>query len=1009
MNTKSVLVIGAGVGGMKAALELAETGIQVYLLDRSPHIGGEISQLERQFPTNRCCMCQMLPTYGRDSSSQYCLRKDLYHPYITLISQADIERVGGEACDFRIDVKIRSRFIREDRCIGCDICSEVCPVEVKDEFNLLGFRKAAYIKYPQAIPNIYTIDQEHCTHCGACVEKCPTQAIDLSKQDEVRKLRVGAIVLAAGFDEFEPSKWSEYGYGRYPNVVTSIELERIFSDIGPYEGKLIRPSDRASVKKVAFLQCIGSRSYECDYCSSACCMYAMKEAMILKEIDPKIAISIFYMDLRAFGKGYYRYYLKARDELGINFTCCRVPTVKQNPERDTLSLVFLDAEGNLQQEEYDMVVLSIGQRPPKGHEHILRLLGLGENEWGFCQTHRFSPVETSREGIYVCGPISGPRDIPDTICQATAAASRVAALLKSTSEKKIEAKVEIPLDGVRDLLDEEPSIAIFICSCGGEISDIVDLESLSQSLQLLPQICGVEEVPYLCLDDTLSQVKERLKALKANRVIFASCVPYGYERRYQHTVKEAGLNPSLMEVVNLREQVSWVHKDEKGEAQKKALGLVMVAIEKLKRQEPLSSKNVPIHYPQVLVIGGGLAGLVSSLSLSQLGVEVHLVECSQELGGNLKEKRYNLEGDDPQILLRQLLEKVKASDLIHAHLESKIVELSGQMGNFKTVILYNSGEKETIAHGALIVATGGKERSPREYHYGESDQIITQKELEKKMAESKEMPRSVLMIQCVESREAERPYCSRVCCSQAVANALKIKGKSPQTEVVILYRDIMTYGFKEAYYTKCREMGMKFIRYSLEDKPRVSLENGAIKVEVNNPDLKKTLRFDPGLLVLSSGIDPNENEPLAKVLNLELDEDGFFKEAEVKFRPVDFLMEGIFLCGLAHSPMFLEETIAQAQAAAQRAWALLSKSEVEASRLVSYVNERRCSLCELCIAACPYQARVKDEENRKIIVREVLCQGCGACAMVCPNGAAKLKGYREDQMFSMVDALLSVG
>jgi len=993
---------------MKAALELAETGVKVHLLDRSPNIGGEISQLERQFPTNRCCMCQMLPTYGRDSSSQYCLRKDLYHPYITLISQAEVEKVEGEACDFKVGVRIKSRFIKEDKCIGCDICSEVCPVEVKDEFNLLASRKAAYIKYPQAIPNIYTIDQEHCTRCGACVEKCPTQAIDLSQQDEVRELEVGAIILAAGFDEFDPTLWSEYGYGRHPNVVTSIELERIFSEIGPYEGKLVRPSDKEPVKKVAFLQCIGSRTYENNYCSSACCMYAMKEAMILKEIDPEIEISLFYMDLRAFGKGYHRYYLKARDELKIKFVCCRVPTVKQDPKTGNLLLTFLDEEGNLQKEEHDMVVLSIGQRPPKGHEKILGLLGFEKNEWGFCQTGRFSPVETSREGIYVCGPISGPRDIPDTICQATAAAAKVAALLEPASEKKVETQVEVSLNKTADLLDEDPSIAIFVCKCGSEISEIIDVTSLAQSLRKLPQVSVVGEVPYLCLDDTLSQVKEKLKAHKVNRVVFASCVPYGYERRYQQTMEEAGLNSSLMEVVNLREQVSWVHKEEKEAAQKKALALVTVAVEKLRKQEPFFSKTVTIH-PQAVVVGGGLAGLVSSLSLSRLGVEVHLVEQTDVLGGNLKEKQYNLEGDNPQVLLRQLLEEVKRSSLIHLHLESEVVALRGQMGDFMTTLKDKDGNEDTISHGALIVATGGRERKPKEYHYGENDCIVTQKELEKIIVERKEMPDSVVMIQCTESRDAERPYCSRVCCSQAIANALKIKEKNPQTEITILYRDVMTYGFKEEYYTSCREAGVKFMRYSLEEKPHVSLEGEAIKVEVHTPDLKKTLRFNPGLLVLSAGIDPNENKSLAEVLNLELDEDGFFEEAEVKFRPVDFLVEGIFLCGLAHSPMFLEETIAQAQAAAQRAWTLLSKSEVKASRLVSLVNERRCSLCELCVAACPYQARVKDEDNRKIVVREALCQGCGACAMACPNHAAKMKGYKEDQMLSMVDTLLSVG
>ena len=994
---------------MKAALELAEVGIHVYLLDRSPNIGGEISRLERQFPTNRCCMCQMLPTYGRDASSQYCLRKDFYHSYITLLFQADLEGVEGEAGDFRVAVRIRSRFIKEDRCIGCALCSEVCPVEVKDEFNLLGSRKAAYIRYPQAIPNSYTIDQEHCTRCGACVEKCPTRAIDLSGQDEIKTLSVGAIVLAAGFDEFDPAEWSEYGYGRFPNVVTSIELERIFSETGPCGGKLVRPSDSEPVKKVAFLQCIGSRTREHNYCSSACCMYAMKEAMILKEADPDLSLSIFFMDMRAFGKGYHRYYLKARDELGIDFTCCRVPAVKQDPSTGNLMLVYLDGEGRLRGEEYDLVVLSIGQRPPRGHERMLRLLALEENEWHFCQTSRFSPVETSRRGIYVCGPFAGPRDIPDTICQATAAASGVAALLSPAALEQTEHAVERFPDAGGDPPDGEPGIVIFMCRCGGEISAVIDVESLAQSLRLLPPVRAVEEVSYLCMEDTLSQVQELIRAHKGNRVLFASCVPYGYERRYREAVKGAGLNTALMEIVNLREQVAWVHRDAREEARKKALALVTAAVERLKMQEPLASTVVPIRHRAVLVLGGGLAGLVAARTMSRLGVEVHLVERSAALGGNLREKQYNLEGDDPRVLLRQLLEEVQGNSLVSIHLETGVVSMSGQLGDFKTTVAGRNGDETTIAHGALIVATGGRERKPRAYHYGESDRILTQKELEQWIGEGRDIPSPVVMIQCVESREADRLYCSKVCCSQAVANALKIKERNPKTEVIILYRDVMTYGFKEAYYTACRERGVTFLRYALEEKPRVLLEGGIPRLEVATPDLRQTLRFDPGLIVLSSGIDPNDNKPLAEMLRVELNEDGFFKEAEVKFRPVDFLVEGMFLCGLAHSPLFVEETIVQAEAAAQRAWTLLSRSEIAASRLVSYVNERRCSLCELCIDACPYQARVKDEENRRIVVREALCQGCGACAMVCPNSAAKMRGAREDQMLAMVDTLLLTG
>ena len=1002
----AVLIIGAGIGGIKCSLDLAESGFKVYLADQSPFIGGTLAQLDRWFPDNHCGMCKILPIFSRDESSQFCLRRGLYHPNIEQLPLSTVSQVDGEAGGFQATVTGKPRGVNEELCIGCDLCAQVCPVEVPSEFNEgLENRKAIYLRNPLAISSGYAIDWDSCTKCGACVEKCPTDAIDLSQEEETRKLDVGAIVLSAGFEEFNPRPWSQYGYKRHPNVITSIQFERMLSASGPTGGEILRPSDNQPPRSIAFLQCIGSRTRERDYCSSACCMYALKEAVLAKEKNPELDTEIFYMDLRAFGKGYYRYYEQAKEEFAVKFTRCRIPTLKQDPTTKNLFFTAIGEDGGSERREFDLVVLSVGQTPSPRFIELGEILSIELNKWGFCKTQELSPVKTSKEGIFVCGSASAPKDIADTLVEASAAACQVSELLSSQRGQLITTK-DYPEE--LDLSETEARVAIFLCTCGEEIASTIDMEEMLDFAKGLSGVVYVEQTPYLCQKDTLEQVQGKIKEHEVNRVVFAACSDITYEKLFIDAMRDMGLNPSLLELVDFREQLCSINPDHKKQAMEKAKTLVAIALERVRTQEPLHLVSQNVEH-QALVIGGGLAGLTAALSLAEQGFEVQLAERTAELGGNLRHIFAILEGGDPQALRQDLIKRVEENPLIRLHTATEVIEVSGYAGNFEAVLKDTDSTHEPIKVGAIIIATGGEAYEPNEYCYNQSERVVTQAELEQQLVSGKLDAKElgcVVMIQCVGSRDKERPYCSRVCCSQALKNSLSLKERNPEIDIFVLHRDVMSYGFKEEYYSQAREKGVLFINYDLDRKPEVAIEGERLIVQTIEPTTGGVLKIEPDLLVLSTGIVPNDNNILAQMLNLELTEDGFFKEAEVKFRPVDFVINGIFLCGLAHSPRGITETIAQAQAAAQRAASILSRERLESGRVVSEVNERRCSGCELCVSACPYNARFKDTDKGVVVVIEALCQGCGACVAICPSGAAKLRGFTDKQVFSVMDAVI---
>ena len=986
-KTGAVLVVGGGVAGIQTSLDLADSGFKVYLLDEASSIGGVMAQLDKTFPTNDCSMCILAPKLvdaGR-------------HPNIQLITNAEIKKLQGEAGNFEVMVTRKSSYVNEEKCTGCGICAQKCPVEVIDEYNEgLGIRKAIYLKYPQAAPLVYTIDREECIGCGTCQEVCKAGAIEIGNEEETIVLNVGSIVLAPGFEEFDPSLKSEYGYGRFPNVVSSIEFERISNASGPYGGMILRPSDGEIPLKIAFIQCVGSRDAKLgnNYCSSTCCMYAIKEAVIAKEHNPELQCTIFFMDTRAYGKEFDVYYSRAEEEYGIKFARSRVSHVEEVPGSSNLIVRYASNEGPVD-EEFDLVVLSVGLKPPKHAEKLAKALDIELNKYNFCATQTFSPLETSKPGIFVCGAFSSPKNIQESVAQASGAAAKVAGLIASERGKLATVK-EYPPE--KDVSSEKSRIGVFVCHCGINIGGVVNVPEVIEYVRTLPDVVYAEDNLYTCSQDTQKRIQEKIKDHHLNRVVVASCTPRTHEPLFRETIREAGLNIYLFEMANIRDQCSWVHMHDPQRATEKAKDLVRAAVAKARLLRPLPKPVINVT-PAGLVIGGGLAGMTAALELAEQGFEVHLVEREKGLGGNLRHIYYLLGSEDPQERLRSIIKEISENEKIHVYLNTELVDVNGYVGNFKTT-LNCDGEKKEIDHGLTVLATGAVEYKPTEYLYGVDERVITQRELEEKLANGNFEARTVAMIQCVGSRNKERPNCSRICCAQAVKNALKIKEANPETDIYILYKDVRTYGFKEDYYREAASKGVLFICYDDENKPKVARENGKLKVMVWEPVVKAWIPVEPDLLVLSVAIIPNsDNQRIAQMLKVPLTKDGFFLEAHVKLRPVDFATEGVFLCGLAHSPMFIEESISQACGAAGRAMTILSKETLEAEGAIASIDENLCIGCGLCVTLCPYGAIEKDERGIARVI-EVLCKGCGTCGASCPKRAITMRYFTDEQIIA---------
>jgi len=845
-----------------------------------------------------------------------------------------------------------------------------------------------------------------CSECLQCVDACMAKAVIHDMAEQSVTLNVGSIVLAPGFALTDPAIREEYGYTHYPNVVTSLEFERILSASGPYQGHIKRPSDEAEPERIAWIQCVGSRDGSCGkgYCSSVCCMYATKEAIIAREHASGIQPTIFYMDIRAHGKGFDKYYERARDEYGVRYISCQISRIVEKPSSRNLMITYIDGSGSVVDEEFDLVVLSIGMSPPKSSRELAHIMGIDLDTYGFCRTDPLAPMKTSVPGIYVCGAFESPKDIPETVCQASGAAAYASEILSSSRGTLLRTE-EFPPE--RDITGEGPRVGVFVCHCGINIGGVVDVPAVKEYARELPGVAYVDENLYTCSQDTQAIIKQAVQENNLNRVVVASCSPRTHEPLFQETIREAGLNKYLFEMANIRDQCSWVHMKDKDEATAKAKDLVRMAVASAAYIEPLKEETLSVN-KRAMVVGGGAAGMTAALGLAEQGFDVVLVEREKELGGNLNKLHYTLENRETAPYRQALIDRVTSHPSIRVVLDAVIVDFTGFKGNFKTGIVSGPGMAyRQIEHGAIIIATGGEEHKPREYLYGTSESVMTQQELEDGITAGRVDPAAtgtVVMIQCVGSRIPERPYCSRLCCSAAIKNALLIKEKNPDTPVYILYRDIRTYGLLEDYYTRARKAGVMFIRYDLDNKPDVTGDNGRLSVSVYDPCLGEKVVLTPRLLVLSSAIVPRENDELATLLKLQRTQEGFFLEAHMKLRPVDLATEGVFLCGLAHAPKPLGESAAQAAAAVSRACTLLSHDTITVGGMVAVVDGEKCAACLTCVRVCSFDVPFINEEGvAQIDVAR--CQGCGSCVAECPGKAIQLQHCRDRQMIAKTTAL----
>ena len=939
---------------------------------------------------------------------------------------SEVIKIDGAAGNFSVTVKESPRYVDMTKCIACGACTEKCPKKVDSEYDAAtGKRKAIYVKYAQAVPLKYQIDPDACIRlqkpgaCGFCEKVCDAGAINFNDTEKIHQLNVGAVVLAPGFEAYDPTGAKVWGYGVYKNVITSLQLERYLSASGPTEGHLVRPSDGKAVNKVAFLQCVGSRDENLcgnGYCSSVCCMYAIKEAVIAKDHVPGLQTSIFYMDMRTHGKEFDQYLERAKDDSGVRFVRCRVSGVETEGTSGDLRLRYVNEHGRQVEEFFDMVVLSVGLQTPK---HVLKLAETADIKLtadNFAATSDFAPVQTSREGIFTCGAIAGPKDIPQSVVEGSAAAAAVADLL---APARYELTSEATFPEEKDISREEPRIGVFVCHCGSNIAGTIDVKAVEEYAATLPDVVYVERNLFSCSQDTQEMIAKRIQEKNLNRIVIAACTPRTHEPLFRETLKAAGLNEYLVEMANIRNHDSWVHSKYPNEATAKAKDLVRMAAAKVTYGDSLKPISVPITQ-KGLIIGGGVAGMTAALNLAKQGFDVHLVEKSDTLGGNALNLKHTWSGEHVPTQVAKLIDKVICNERIIIHKEHTVTAVEGFVGNFRSTITGPDGSTRVIDHGAGVVAIGGDAYIPNEYNYDSINRVVTSVQFDK-LFELKEkhvkQSKRFVFIQCVGSREGDQMYCSKVCCTHSVQSAITLKMENPERNVYILYRDMRTYGQREALYKQARKLGIIFINYELHGKPKVTECGQDIDVEVWDHVLHRPLKIKADMVILATAIRPKEDAAdLGKLYKVPVDGHGFFQEAHAKLKPVDFSTDGMFVAGLAHYPKPVEESVAQALAASARAATLLSKTQVSLDAIKATVDEEYCDGCALCVDVCPYnaitlveRAATADRPAGKLIrVNKAQCKGCGLCQGTCPKRGVLVSGFSMKQISAQIQAALAV-
>ncbi len=1198
-TTGAVMVVGGGISGMQSAIDLANSGFKVYLVESSPAIGGKMAQLDKTFPTNDCSMCIVSPKLVEVGG----------HLNIALLTHSEVTALQGEAGNFTAKITQHARYVHVDKCTGCGLCELVCPVtqiswfheqpeegekkkklkaknkrvitgpgkpqpttlakwtftvdeekcskcgschraclhgavawqkkeiatidqdkctgcgacfvacpekfgaitvteapdldknlgvairarwdeiikqlgppakgtksdcircglcvmmctkvmnigalqmvedgieagldicqvcgacesvcpvnfldvnEVTektprplfDEFNEgLNLRKPINIFYPQAVPRVPVIDEASCVRlntgeCGTCQAVCGVGAIDYSHTTEEKEIEIGSVIFSPGIEVFDAKIRGEFGYGIYKNVVTSIEFERLLSASGPTSGTVARPGDDKHPKKIAWIQCVGSRDHSCgrDYCSSVCCMYATKEAYIAREHDAAIEPTIFYIDMRSFGKNFDGYITRAKENK-VRYVRAMISRVFEDPVTGDLEVRYIDENGERQSEIFEMVVLSVGIQVPEKTKELARTLAIDMDDFGFAVTDGFRPMAASRPGVYVSGAFNGPKDIPETVSEASGAAQAASVGLAAARNTLLTEQVLPPEKIVEP--GEELRIGVFVCHCGSNIASVVDVAAVADYAKTLPNVVFSTHPLYTCSQDSIETIKDLIQEHNLNRIVVSACSPSTHEPLFMSTLRQAGLNKYFFDMANIRDQCSWVHPQEPGLATEKSKRLMRMAVANVSQAEPLSELEFDVE-STLLIIGGGVAGMTAAVEAAGQGFGVYLVEQQDELGGQVNNLKRSWDGQDFAPFLADLKARVEENDKIRVLTSSIVVDQGGFVGSFESEIMTPTGGSRKIKHGATLIATGAEEYRPDIYGLNEFDHVMSQTDFETMIADDPERAASctsIVMLQCAGSRCAEHlNYCSRICCNQAVKNSLRLKEVNPEARIDVLYRDMRCYGLTELDYRRARQAGVNFIRFDAESSaPAVEISENTISVTVKDPSIRMEVELNPDLLVLSTGIVPRDTEELATMLRVPRNDNGFFIEAHAKLRPVDLASEGIFMAGTAHGPKNVSETIAQAQAAVGRAATILANTKLKLSGVFSTVIPENCAVCLTCVRACPYGVPVINEEHTAYI-NPALCQGCGICVAECPaktitlgryqdkNINAKLKSYSE--------------
>ena len=1022
----AVLVIGGGVAGIQISLDLTELGFKVYLVERTPSIGGRMAQLDKTFPTLDCSLCILAPKMVEVFRNQN----------IELMTYHEVFKVTGEPGNFTASILKKPRYIDEEKCKGCGECAVKCPkITAPNPFEMnIGKRKSVYIPFPQAVPPIYLIDDQMCLYltkgvCQICKKTCPADAIDFEQKPQEFDIKIGAVVVATGFEMPAEKLSSRWGY-RFQNVVSGLEYERILCASGPFEGHVMRLSDEQEPEVIAFIQCAGSRDLHEDvpFCSSVCCTYTAKQAIITQEHSKNSSCFVFRHDIRAYGKNFYEFTQRAQEEYGVKYFQSKISMIEEDPETNDLIIRYEDLKsGEFKEFRANMVVLQSPLVPSKGVKELSEALDIKLDKYNFFQEKSyFEKLNSSRDGVFLCGFCQGPMDIPETVADASGVAAQIADLLSSVKYTQVKDKVfDIAEKTVK--LTDEPRIGVMICHCGINIGNYVDIPAAAEYVKTLPNVIVCEANLYSCSSDSQIRIKELITEHNLNRFIVASCTPRTHESLFQETCQEAGLNKYLFELVNIRDQCSWVHMNEKEAATEKAIDLIRMHISKSRLLQPQMEHKIDITHTS-LVIGGGISGMTAALNTANQGFKTYLIEKEKELGGNLKNLNvlYPVHKNASE-LLSETKEKVEKNGNIQVFLNAKIKNIKGYVGNYDVSIENSEGNVEELKIGTIIVATGGKELKPAglfEYN-DKNNNIITQMELEQKLKEKDKSwldnVKRITIILCVNARQKEGiTYCSNTCCATSIKNVKILKELKPELEIIVIYRDLqMAKKEFEEYYRERRKDAM-FLRYDLDGLPEITKKgNKPEKYGINlfDTNLQDNIEFESDLIVLTTPMVPADNlKELAMMLKVPLDKNGFFLEAHVKLRPLDFATDGIFLCGCAQWPKNIQDSISQANGAAGRASRFLSAEKITTSGLVAAVIPEKCIGCGKCVDVCPYNAislseEIKEYEDitmtiKKSSINSALCKGCGTCAATCPVGAISVKHYDFNQINTMLDSYL---